>query len=235
MKNKLTFFDIVKTEEDYLNEIDSNDRDSSLLKLQELWNSSRPEYKKFCEDGILVEEDWDNSKTKIMFLLKETFDDFSKIKGIHPIKSGNSKTFWKKMKMWTIITDSIYNGVEINHNQAIKEKDKKNSAIAYVNIKKNVTKTKEVNKTNSSDRDILNYAVSDSLFLKNQIDLISPNVIICCGTFKYLKNILPSVKENRLKYNDVWIVKFRHLSNRKAYKTDNEELIQKLLEIKNCT
>jgi hypothetical protein len=60
-------------------------------------------------------------------------------------------------------------------------------------------------------------------------------VIICCGTFKYLKNILPSVKENRLKYNDVWIVNFRHLSNRKAYKTDNEELIQKLLEIKNCT
>ena len=83
--------------------------------------------------------------------------------------------------------------------------------------------------------DVYKRQVSDSLFLKKQIDLISPNVIICCGTFKYLKNILPSVKENRLKYNDVWIVNFRHLSNRKAYKTDNEELIQKLLEIKNCT
>ena len=231
--NRLTFFDIVKSDKDYLNELTSKDRDECLSELKRIWKNNRNDYEVFCDDGILLENDWDNSRTKIIFLLKETFKDFNIIKGKHG-PNGNSKTFWRKMQMWTHITDKIYNGEEITHLEAIKIKEKPNSEVAYVNIKKNVTKSKEVYKTNSLDEDIRKYAISDAILLKKQIDLINPNVIICCGTYKYLKYILPLDENQKNKYNDIWIVDYRHLSNRKSYKSDNEDLIVKLKNIKNC-
>lgn len=230
---KLTFFDILKTEDDYLNELNNGNRDVSLGLLKKIWQENRPDYKTFCDDGILIEDDWDNSRTKILFLLKETFKDFSVIKGKHGPK-GNSNTFWRKMQMWTNITDKIYSGNEASHKDAKASKENPNKEIAYVNIKKNVTKDKQAYKTNSADDDIKKYAVSDAKLLKKQIDLINPDVIICCGTYKYIKHILPLNIENSHLYGKKWVVDFKHLSNRNPYQKDNEDLISKLENIKNC-
>lgn len=230
--SKLTFNDIIKSDEDHIKELTSNERDKSLDKLLEIWKNTRNEYEVFCEDGILLENDWDNSRTKILFLLKETFRDFSIIKGKQG-PNGNSKTFWRKMQMWTFIIDKIFNNEEVTHLEAIKIKEKPNTETAYVNIKKNVTKNKQAYKTNSNDEDIKKYAISDAILLKKQIDLINPNVIICCGTYKYLKHILPINANQQNKYNSIWVVDYRHLSNRKGYKFDNEDLILKLKNIKN--
>lgn len=228
---KLTFFDIVKTEEDYLNEINFDDRDKSLGELKNIWKDLRPEYESFCDDGILSESDWDKKRTKVMFLLKETFKDFKTIKGKYG-PDGNSKTFWRKMQMWTFIADKIYYGEDVKHLEAIKVKEKPNYEVAYVNIKKDVIKSKGAYKTNSDDEDIKKYAKSDSNLLKTQIDLINPNIIICCGTYKFLKHILPLNQTNPFKYNNIWIIDHSHLSNRKGYEIDNSELIFKLKKIK---
>ena len=229
---KLTFFDIVKTEEDYLNEINFDDRDKSLGELKNIWKNLRPEYELFCDDGILSESDWDKKRTKIIFLLKETFKDFKIIKGKYG-PNGNSKTFWRKMQMWTYIADKIYNGEDVSNLEAIEVKEKPNYEIAYVNIKKDVMKNKGAYQTNSNDEDIKKYAKSDSNLLKTQIDLINPDIIICCGTYKFLKHILPLNQTNPLKYNNIWIIDHSHLSNRKGYESDNLELILKLKKIKN--
>ena len=222
----------MKTEVDYLNEIDFADRDISLGELKNIWKNLRPEYELFCDDGILSESDWDKKRTKVMFLLKETFKDFTTIKGKHG-PDGNSKTFWRKMQMWTFIADKIYSGEDVNHLEAMKAKEKPNYEIAYVNIKKDVKKGKGAYQTNSNYEDIKKYAKSDANLLKTQIDLISPDIIICCGTYRFLHHILPINQTNPFKYKNIWIINHHHLSNRKAYQTDNSELILKLKKVKN--
>lgn len=228
MNKKLTFFDIIKSENmksiTEMIQIRNNDLDNLFIE----WKQQRKDYLTFCEDGILIDDHWDNSRTKILFLLKETFLDFPIIRGDGHGPDGNSKTFWRKMQMWTYLTDKIFHAEEIIYNEALKEKEKKNIKIAYVNIKKNVTKGKAAGKTNSNFEDIKSYAKNDAEFLKKQIDLINPDVIICSGTYDFIKFILPQEELLNNKYNSIWIVKAKHLSNRKSYLSNFTELKDKL-------
>jgi hypothetical protein len=198
----------------------------SFVKLFDEWKVAR-KYSVFCNDGILDSNKWQNS-SKIMFLLKETYKHWVEIResGAHG-PQGTSNTFWRRMRIWTYIIDEMIGGKKPNINDALKIKEEPNDSIAYVNIKKLAEKSEYNNEANSSDADILNYAISDKYFLLKQINLISPKIIICCGTFNFCDKIFNNIEKigkKLYKTNEMYLFDFYHLSNRNGYKEEFNEL-----------
>jgi hypothetical protein len=198
----------------------------SFDKLFNEWNDAR-KYPVFCDDGILDSEKWKES-SKIMFLLKETYNHWFEIResGAQG-PQGTSPTFWRRMRIWTYIVDEMINGNVPNINEAKKIKEEPNDSIAYVNIKKLAEKSEYNNEADSSDADILNFAISDKYFLLKQIDLISPKIIICSGTFKFCDKIFDNIEkigERLYKTNEMYLIDFYHLSNRNGYEKEFDEL-----------
>lgn len=198
----------------------------SFDKLYDEWTTAR-KYSVFCDDGILDSEKWKNS-SKIMFLLKETYNHWVEIResGAQG-PQGTSNTFWRRMRIWTYIIDEMIGGNKLSINEALKIKEEPNDSIAYVNIKKLAEKSEYNNEADSSDADILNYAISDKDFLLKQINLISPKIIICSGTFKFCDKIFNDIEKidgKLYKTNEMYLIDFYHLSNRNPYEKEFNEL-----------
>ena len=201
----------------------------------EKWKKARPEYqtgdKKFCNDGILIDEIWAKSYSKIMFLLKETYSHFYDIRGNEYCGSGTSKTFWRRMRMWTYIIDEALKGNIPSFEEVKKIKEQANNSIAYVNLKKCAEKTEHNKEAYSNDNEICDYVKRDKDFLLEQINFIKPQIILCSGTFKFCNILFPDIEANKIadklyKIRDMYLIDFYHLSKRGAYKKDYDELLK---------
>jgi hypothetical protein len=150
--------------------------------------------KYFCYDGPICcdepinDNKWKESLSRIMFLLKESYNKFHNIRyepchGNMPNFSAYTRRFWRNMRMSTYIIDkAITNGGNVPSFADTEEKQNDlNDSIAYVNLKKCV----EEGKTKSNPSDIKKYVIRDKDKLLEQIDLIKPRIIVCSGTFKY--------------------------------------------------
>ncbi|MDR1747589.1 MAG: uracil-DNA glycosylase family protein, partial [Spirochaetaceae bacterium] len=140
---------------------------------------------------------------------------------------GTSKTFWRRMRIWTYVIDEIINGNKPDFHKALEVKEEPNDSIAYINIKKLAEKSEYNGEAYSTDADISNYAISDKHFLLRQIKLISPQIIICSGTFKFCDKIFSNIKkisERLYKTNELYLIDFFHLSNRNSYEKEFNEL-----------
>jgi hypothetical protein len=211
-----------------------NNRAKKLEQLTARWKIKRPDYIPFCEDGILNIEAWDAASTKVMFLLKETYKHFVIIKGAMG-PQGTSSTFWRRMRMWTHIIETHFQGSVASFDEVKEIKEVPNEKIAYVNIKKFAEKSEYNNEANSSFSDIDNFARQDADLLSKQISIINPDVIVCCGTFKHTHHFLPNC--NRLasqvfQSDRAYLLDVKHLSQRKAYKDSYDELVEILKAIK---
>ena len=191
------------------------------FKLNKKWQENRPNYTSFVFDGILSIDDYLKQSPKILFLLKESNDNFVKIaplsdpNGYGP--KGKSGTFWRYMRGYEYIISSILTNQVVEKKQVMKIKERPNKNTAYVNIKKH-----DENKSNSNYKDILKYAVDDKDYIIEQIELINPDVIYCAGTFDFYKKIdknYRKVSERIYKSNDRIIIDYLHLAHRKGYKT----------------
>ncbi len=139
------------------------------------WKKARPEYC-FCNDGILNLQKYNSAPCKLAFLLKESNDDFVDIapcyQGYDPAK-GNSTLFWRAIN---IIKHRCY-CIAKNDNTAFEQiKNAIVDDIAYINIKKNCE-----NKPKSSDNEIYAYGEKDRDFLIQQLEIINPKIVVCCG------------------------------------------------------
>jgi len=180
------------------------------LKFLNEWKTER-KYEPFCEDGILDVEKWEKS-SRIMFLLKETYLDsgFYKIHNCGPCGPDN-KRFWENMRMYTYILDEFSQGKQPILEEALKIRFEPNDSVAYVNIKKNVQNNKE-----SNNSDISEFARQDKLYLLRQIELISPKIIFCSGTFGNINIIfdnVTSISHNLSKANGILLLGYYHLSD----------------------
>lgn len=188
------------------------------------WKNARPEYKFFCEDGILVPEIWDDASPKILFLLKETYDTFIDISGeLGP--NGGSAMFFRKLKMRTYIITELANKRIPTYEGCLAVKEQPNDSIAYVNIKKNVDHID--NEWQSTYADIMEYAISDKDFLKKQINLINPDIIFCCATIEFLLEIYPEIQEisDRVyRLGTIIIISYSHPSSRTGYEKEFQDL-----------
>ena len=198
------------------------------------WQKARPEYRPFCYDGILIDELWENS-SKIMFLLKETYDHFYEIRGDEYAGSGTSNTFWRRMRMWTYIIDEILKGNEPTFNDTLKIKEELNNTVAYVNLKKYAEKKEYKNMAYSNDYDILKYIERDKEYLLKQIDYIRPYIILCSGTFKFCDKLFENIENisyRLYKTNNIFLIDFGHLSQRGSYEENYNELLKIVRNIK---
>jgi hypothetical protein len=188
------------------------------------WKNER-QYKPFCEDGLLVVDKWEKS-SRIMFLLKETYDSFYEIHDNGPYgPQGGSPLFWPHMRMETYIIDELVKGHVPEYDKAYAIRREPNDSVAYVNIKKLVEHNKK-----SDDNIIADYAIRDKDFLLRQINFISPQIIICSGTYKFCKyifNDITPVSKNISKANDILLMDYWHLS----YVVGNKEVFDDFIRI----
>jgi hypothetical protein len=187
------------------------------------WKKER-KYEPFCEDGLLVVNKWENS-SRIMFLLKETYDDFYEIHDNGPSgPQGNSTFFWRHMRMQTYIIDELVKGHTPEYDKALAIKEEPNDSVAYVNIKKLVEHNRK-----SPDNVIADYAKRDKEYLLRQLQLISPKIIVCAGTFKFCKwffdDITPLAK-NLSRVNDILLMDYWHLSYEVGHKEVFDDFIR---------
>lgn len=184
--------------------------------LYEKWLKEKG-YSYFTKDGILNYAVWEKTTPKIMFLLKETADDFVKIAdGDIDIRTGKGSHFWWNISYWKYVVNQLYSGnMSIEFFPTTKLPEAYNgyilNDIAYVNIKKECE-----NKPKSSDFEIIKYAKEDKDLLTEQIDLISPNIILCSkvtfSAYKTLYHELDKLNDNCFKHGNRLIINYYHPS-----------------------
>ena len=151
-------------------------------------------YKKLCLqfDGVLDDETWEKSKLKILFLLKDSYrpvNENGEVKNKNRFSTyvfdlQNKKaceindTTWKKVLEWANTISVKFGCGEI--------KSLKN--VAFMNINKLAFSEADGYETQKKD---LAIAVRDDKdLLKSQFKNISPNIIVCGNTGKYLFRFL---------------------------------------------
>ncbi len=167
--------------------------------LLESW-AARPHHSKkgFVKDGIIDPARWNTTSIKVLFLLKEAYPD-------EPHKATDwdlrilLKENWKKPKgvlfrraaCWAYaakhFSDPIQPQLPADDN-AWSEAGECLLSAAIVNVKKSCGK-------NSSDlEDIKMHAQVDGEFLKRQIELIMPNIVICGYTWFAVQHLWPGAE-----------------------------------------
>lgn len=157
------------------------------------------EFEYFINDGFIDKKTWDNQKgVKICYFLKEAYTkDYDENKDSPDctlnwirqcIQNDGPKRMWKKVAIWThaikqaeLLETPIYNCKEIEENYK-----EITCEIAFVNIKKS-------NGESHSCFEELMALVNDTQtaeFLKKELEIINPDVIICGNTFSCLQKIL---------------------------------------------
>lgn len=151
--------------------------------LFEKWKRKRPT---LILDGIVDYENYFNNDLKVLYILKEVNGGESwDLREF--LKNGGRGQTWNNITRWqfgieTATTNSRNCFEEIGYLD--NEKRKKYLAkIAVVNLKK------VSGSASSQMSEIFNYANKDKDFLTKQIELYSPNVIICCGTGEIVKRL----------------------------------------------
>lgn len=199
------------------------ERIKKLKSLEIQWKNERSHYKDFVIDGILDPVEYLKSEPKILFLLKESNSDFFKIaplssehkKGYGP--SGSSPLFWRYMRAYESIIRDIWANELFDENKIRIDKEKPNNSTAYLNLKKTCE-----NKSVSNNNDLLKYALHDKEYLKQQINLINPEVIYCGGTFKFYRHLDTNCKyisEHLYESNNRIVIEYLHPAHHEGYKT----------------
>jgi hypothetical protein len=191
-----------------------------LDKLMDVWEEALPEGWHFNRDGVISKESWDRSGTKVLFVLKETNEAKQNIvtainRAIEVKKSG----WWRgkvlrRVGRWAYGLQN-YDGVvpslkdaKLNEKNAVK-------SIAYINIRKTSGKARTNQKTFDA------HASEFAPFVRRQVDLIKPDIVVLCGTFNQFKRyVFPELKKvsERVHVNEgvVFINAFHPAARRKS-------------------
>jgi hypothetical protein len=193
-----------------------------LQNLRDKWINARPNYNNFVLDGILNNSIYSQQSPKILFLLKESNASFYDIAPLQQDNAGygpkgNSNTFWRYMKGYEHIIQTVWNNMPFSEDEVLRIKETPNNSIAYVNIKKHCE-----NKSVSSNNDLLKYAIADREFINEQVHLIEPQIIFCAGTFNLYRNInmnLQYVADKIYQAENIIVIDYLHLAHRRGYRT----------------
>lgn len=189
--------------------------------MNELFSDWKNKYnhkgKLFITDGIIDENHWVNSTVKVLFLLKEAYDS-KKVEGSWDLstlirrKKVSGRTF-KPMAQWAYGVQGLLRSNEILPFQgdgAAVELALLSSAV--VNLKKSGGKNK------SSSKNLSAYVDEDWDLISKQIEIISPQIVICGNTWSLISKKIPYKKISDRAYlsGDVIYINYWHPSNRAA-------------------
>ena len=138
----------------------------------------------FIKDGAVNPEIYERTQPKIVFFLKEAYSksDIDVWSLTDWLNNGAMTRMWGAVAEWTYgIRNTTATTIPQKPHLSYEEKTALIKSIAIVNVKKsNGTK-------NSNYSDLINYAKSDKVYLKKELDILSPDVIICGNNSSLLR------------------------------------------------
>ena len=162
----------------------------NLEQLFDLWIKKEPkgninhQKNTFIADGIVNPDEWEKSKKKILFVLKEAYGKNW---------NGNTLSSWirkshPKIGPWKRIAKVVYGIQNTTHDSITRYKENLSAyehnialeQIAVLNIKKSN------GDSISNDNELKLYADYDREEIKKEIELIDPDIVICGNTFGIL-------------------------------------------------
>ncbi len=165
-----------------------------------------PPYGKFVRDGIVNPDKWAIQEPKICFIMPEAggYDDLEKFPEGHDLaeewnKKGCFTKLMFKFAVWVqAVYDSFFDPVPYVKKPIMDQKNDLIRAISIVNIKKS-----DGQKVPQLDL-VKKFAQEDATELRKQIELINPDVILCCGVFRFLVGTPPEDAKTKRKRDFVF-------------------------------
>lgn len=156
----------------------------------------------FIEDGIIDIERWGRSKKKILILLKEAYGEeksWSLVKTIRDVWKG------PKYKIWWTISYWLY-AIQKSHSNEVplfpQSEAEYHECVEFLLSSAVVNIKKSSGKSHSNYDDLRKYAEKDRVYLREQIKLINPDIIIC-GYTKELLEIFWDEKIHKINNTDL--------------------------------
>ena len=133
--------------------------------------STMKETDEFIWDGPSNWELYENSFPRIMCLVKESRNGYHPS---HPNQKTNTK-FMRNLARWSYLIREAF----------------KSSTAPTMPSNSELVEVKKINEENnfSNNNDLNKYAIDDRDFLKRQIDLIAPHVVLCANTLDFYEAI----------------------------------------------
>ena len=197
------------------------------------WKKTRPN---LIRDGVVNEDNYLSSKLKVLYILKEVHGNWEMKK--HLGKDENGVT-WNNIARWQYGIENIDSEMTFEKiryiNRQFRHKYLKN--IAVLNIKK------EYGGARSKPKELRGYTEVDRELLREQINIYSPDIIICGGIGEILrKNKLVDgfkkwnvSKERKVQYHktdDLIIINFSHPNASISIQRRFWDLIKTIREIR---
>ncbi len=208
----------------------------------------------FTEDGEIFKDFYDNSKVKVLYVLKEgnvCYEKDEVLCNCHNLKLAHSEIKWIKgyiigsKKHRLLRTIAFYQMIlqgEINSEKMINDdwlnidnKTEKETLkkIAVIELNKRGGQAKAI------ETIISEYVNKYKAFIKKEIELIKPKYIVCCGdfVFKEIKNIY-NIKDDNIcffKSNDnqkIFLNAYHPSYRRYNYEKTLKKLLVSLIEYK---
>lgn len=129
----------------------------------------------FISDGVLDEEEWKRQSCKVLFVLKEANWENANADLCDFLLSESSSSYWKTWNNVARWTKAILEGGEYPRRVSKADKTYWLRKVAAMNLKKVGGDAVAENDT------IYSFAERDRAYLKRQIELYEPDIIICCG------------------------------------------------------
>ncbi len=173
----------------------------------------------FIEDGIIDPERWSKSKIKVLFILREAYQEEGETGGFNLVENlrkeedkKKGKSTWRNLAKWAALLSENITWDE--KKDLPKDWSKYQEAFlstALINVKKSggnkTTVIEEIIKIAKDEKDLLN----------RQIEIINPDIICCCGVFGSVKILWPDIEQigHRLYKTDKYkIIDFWHPATR---------------------
>lgn len=154
----------------------------------------------FIQDGIVNAEQYLASEIRLLFLLKEVnggsdwdLRDF--------LRNGGRKQTWENIARWTLGIRDFRHDLPWERLHEISEEQRKDilQSICAVNVKKTA------GSHTANEKMVSNAALRDSDFLKRQIELYAPDMVICCGTEKnYWHDVMKITPAWKMTVRGIW-------------------------------
>ena len=192
------------------------------VKLHEEWHRSYDDCDGFIFDGATDPELWLNGKERILCFLKEAHgggiwnhaDAIRDCGGLLRVGwPANQATHYRILEWLYAITSSLGEkplDVESDRSSGYPEGKAIMLRSSWINIKK----AKGI--SSSSAHNLRGVVEKDLLFLKRQLELLSPRLILCCGTFSLMCDLLFPSHEKipgttcSYKSGDLVVIDYRH-------------------------
>lgn len=168
----------------------------------------------FIEDGLVNEQEYSNSKKKVLYILKEVNGGKNVNKKwslLAFLKKGGRSQTWNNISIWQFGIQTIKQSHKWSDLVKLKNKKFRISqleSIAAINLKK------EPGGNTAKMNIIWDYAWNDRELLKRQIKIYNPDIIVCCGVGEIVKKFELVEKFNNWEMSKYGIEYFKTKDNK---------------------